>query len=210
MQLSTKISCTCGKVQGCINSPSALRLVCHCVDCRNYYQALNKRTGNKLAHLTPWGGVDLTQINPNELSFDRGQDQLQLAKISENYLGNPSTMPRVYAKCCDTPLYTHGIAILLNTHLIGDSDRVPIKYNIMGRMALTPSNDQLQNEKKPKISSSVPFSWYFTMLGRAAKAGKNKSPSPWDLPDISEAEVIHVDSFQSNKTKKDQTAPTET
>lgn len=208
MQLSTKISCTCGKVKGRINSPSALRLVCHCVDCRNYYQALNKRTGNKLAHLTPWGGVDLTQINPNELTFECGKDQLKLAKISENYMGKPSIMPRVYAQCCDTPLYTHGMAILFNTHLIDEADRVPIKYNIMGRMALDPSKEQEQDfdktDKKPKISSSVPFPWPFVMLGRASKAGKNKSPSPWDLPDISEAEIIQVDSFQGSKTRKDQ------
>mmetsp|Transcript_28686 Transcript_28686/g.58291 ORF Transcript_28686/g.58291 Transcript_28686/m.58291 type:complete len:87 (+) Transcript_28686:1-261(+) len=84
----------------------------------------------------------------------------------------------------------------------------------MGRMALDPSKEHEQDfnntEKKPKISSSVPFSWPFIMLGRAAKAGKNKSPSPWDLPGILEAEIIQVqvDSLQSSKTRKDQTAPT--
>lgn len=204
-QLYTKISCTCGKVQGHINSPSALRLVCHCVDCRNYYQALNVRGGNKLAPLTPWGGVDLTQINPNELTFDSGKDQLKLAKISENYAGKPSVMPRVYAKCCDTPLYTHGMAILFNTHLIDEADRFPIKYNIMGRMATPKDQDSIKGEK-PKISSSVPFTWPFVMMGRAGKASKNKSPAPWDLPDITEAEVIEVKSYLG-KAKKDQTAP---
>ena len=195
-QLNVKFSCICGKVTGQINTPSALRIVCHCSDCRGYYQTLDKRGGNRLAPLTPWGGVDLLQIDPNELTFDdeKVKDHLALAKIKENYTGKASSMPRIYAKCCDTPLYTHGISILFNANLLSVEDRkaIPVKYSIMGRFALKPTDDIIGKEKRPKISSSIPFTWPFVMMGRASKASKNKEPSPWKFPDISEAEVIDI------------------
>ena len=221
-QLNAKFSCICGKVTGRIHTPSALRIVCHCSDCRGYYQALDKRGGNRLAPLTPWGGVDLLQINPNELTFDDEEvkEHLALAKIKENYSGKASSMPRIYAKCCDTPLYTHGMSILFNANLLSEEDRkpIPVKFNIMGRFALKPTDDIIGKEKRPKISSSIPFTWPFVMMGRAGKASKNKKPSPWIFPDISEAEVINVASFLAgNETKgekmstgqcrKKQTAP---
>ena len=221
-QLNAKFSCICGKVTGQIHTPSALRIVCHCSDCRGYYQTLDKRGGNRLAPLTPWGGVDLLQINPNELTFDDGRvkGHLALAKIKENYSGKASSMPRIYAKCCDTPLYTHGISILFNANLPSEEDRepIPVKFNIMGRFALKPTDDITGKEKRPKISSSIPFTWPFVMMGRASKASKHKDPSPWNFPDISEAEVIDIASItaggetkseekSNGQCRKKQTAP---
>ena len=217
-QLNAKFSCICGKVTGQINTPSALRIVCHCSDCRGYYQTLDRRGGNRLAPLTPWGGVDLLQINPNELTFDdeKVKDHLALAKIKENYSGKASSMPRIYAKCCDTPLYTHGMSILFNANLLSEEDResIPVKFNIMGRFAQKPTDDIIGKEKRPKISSSIPFAWPFVMMGRASKASKNKEPSPWKFPDISEAEVIDIaseeikgDKSGAKQSRKNQTAP---
>ena len=198
-QLNAKFSCICGKVTGQIHTPSALRIVCHCSDCRGYYQTLNKRGGNRLAPLTPWGGVDLIQINPNELTFEgeSAKEYLALAKLKVNYAGKPSSMPRIYAKCCDTPLYTHGMSILFNANLLSEEvrDSIPIKYQIMGRFALKPNDGTSGKEKRPKIASSIPFTWPFVMMGRASKASKNKEPSPWNFPDVSDAEVIDIASF---------------
>ena len=125
-------------------------------------------------------------------------------------------MPRIYAKCCDTPLYTHGMSILFNANLLSEEDRepIPVKYNIMGRFAQKPTDDIIGKEKRPKISSSIPFAWPFVMMGRASKASKNKEPSPWKFPDISEAEVIDIaseeikgDKSGAKQSRKNQTAP---
>lgn len=58
--LRTNITCKCGAVKVAIDSPSALRLVCYCKDCRGYYNTLNAAAvKNKLqeaATLDPFGG----------------------------------------------------------------------------------------------------------------------------------------------------------
>lgn len=96
-----KISCNCGKVKILIDSPSALRFVCYCRDCRGYYNTLNSQAiQNDLpevhpARLDPFGGVDVTQIYPDEIKLHNGQQHLRTVLIREK-----SPYHRTYCKSC--------------------------------------------------------------------------------------------------------------
>jgi hypothetical protein len=184
------VQCTCGKVQLVIESPSALRLVCYCKDCRGYYQTLNSNANaatNKVnptsssvattfknnAKLDHWGGLDGTQIV-------QGNEYLTKCLIREK-----SPIQRIYTTCCHTPICTIGPsgAAIVNTHLL--QDPLPdVQFRIIGRQALLSSNaiDNNNNNKEPspppppKMSWSVPLSWFWTMPGRIQK--DKSSPAP--------------------------------
>ncbi|KAI8815149.1 hypothetical protein BJ742DRAFT_733644 [Cladochytrium replicatum] len=152
--LETSISCMCGKVQGVVKSPSALRMICHCNDDRNQYTALNQLSGNKLQPLDPCGGVDLTNIFHNEIKFDADSKKyLRVMKVSE------TGVPRVYAGCCFTPMYRSGKTVLLNTNIVPEDVRPPVAIRIMGREATGP-------HKLHKVQDSVGYGWGFSMIGR--------------------------------------------
>jgi hypothetical protein len=184
------VQCTCGKVQLVIESPSALRLVCYCKDCRGYYQTLNANANanaaNKKLHLPattsqnnakldPWGGLDGTQIYPSEIKVVQGNEYLTKCLIREK-----SPIQRIYTTCCHTPICTIGPsgAAIVNTHLLHDP--LPdVQFRIIGRQALLSSNDGKNNKEQspaPKMSWSVPFSWFWTMPGRIQK--DKSSPAP--------------------------------
>lgn len=98
--IKANFQCHCGKVKGIIDSPSALRIVCYCKDCRGYYLTLNN-LATKLglpaepAKLDQFGGSDFTQIYPSEISISEGKDKLERCIIREK-----SPIHRTYAKCC--------------------------------------------------------------------------------------------------------------
>lgn len=176
--IRANISCTCGRVKIAIESPSALRFVCYCKDCRGYYNTLNSlATKNNLPVLTPakldaFGGVDVTQIYPNEIKIVEGQDQLETCLIRDN-----SPYHRTYCKSCYTPLYSIGQgmgAALLNSNLLSADDQTnEVKFRIIGRNALKGDG----SEKKPRMSWSVPFGWFFTMPKRV-RSKKGVEPEP--------------------------------
>jgi hypothetical protein len=143
--------------------------------------------------LLPRGGVDQTQIYPSEFKFklddenEKGtggpmQEHLRVAHIGLNYQGKPSTLARVYAGCCNTPLYNQGsMSLVVNTNLIPEADRPPVRFHIMGRMALPlspPPAQEAEQEQDPlqeesmrlitqqhhRIPNSVPFGFPFVMM----------------------------------------------
>jgi hypothetical protein len=190
--LKQTLQCHCGQVRFAVESPSVLRLVCYCKDCRGYYNTLNK---NSIAHnkqpvatLDPWGGVDYIQLYPKELTFEKGgEDHATVCLIRPT-----SKIRRVYATCCNTPLFQIGeMGALLNTHLVVDTNARPVvRFRIIGRNAYKKATD-LGNEeaalednselKRPPMSWSVPMSWFWVMIRRV----KNDlmTPTPLKLED---------------------------
>ena len=172
--LRQTIQCSCGKVKVAIDSPSALRLVCYCKDCRGYYQTLNKTAKNdkKPAEIDPWGGVDWTQVYPNELSVVEGKEHLTTCIIRPK-----SPIHRVYANCCYTPMFTLGQSMgsaMVNTHLIPEKDQPHVRFRIIGRDSIKGAPN------KPSMSWSVPISWFWTMPRRIHK--EQATPAPVSDP----------------------------
>jgi hypothetical protein len=184
--IKANIQCRCGTVKGSIDSPSALRFVCYSKDCRGYYNALNalaKRADKpEAAVLDPFGGCDFTQIYPCEITILEGQDQLETRLIRKN-----SPIPRTFAKCCFTPLFSTGStgAALLNSNLLSPEDQhCEVKYRIIGRHALKGDG----SVPKPSMSWSVPFGWFFAMPKRCQP--DKAQPSPVEVKDIKELKIL--------------------
>ena len=182
------VKCACGKVTLSVDSPSALRLVCYCRDCRGYVNALNEKkrmeAGKQVAASTtttpldPWGGADWTQIYPGEISVVDGAEHLRTCLIRDK-----SPIRRVYASCCKTPMFSvGGMSALLNTHLLDETNKPEVKFRIVGRQALAGGGP---SEEKPKISWSVPlFAWPATMIPRCKKELMEPMPVDVSNPEI--------------------------
>lgn len=175
--LKQAVQCTCGAVKLSIDSPSVLRLVCYCKDCRGYFNTLNanaKLAGkDPVAPLDTWGGVDWTQLYPNEIKVTEGADKLETRIIRK---GSP--MHRVHTTCCYTPMFSLGQGMgsaLLNTHLIDDDEETKpdVRFRVIGRQAL-------KGENMPRISWSVPLSFPFVMMKRIHK--DQATPAPVETP----------------------------
>lgn len=186
--IKANIQCHCGKVKGIIDSPSALRLVCYCKDCRGYYNTLNTLAAKmNLPEPTPakldaFGGADFTQIYPSEIKILEGGDQLETRKIRKK-----SPIHRTFANCCYTPLFSTGGtgAALLNSALISDEDQTcEVQYRIIGRQALKGDGSMM----RPPMSWSVPFSWFFNMPKRCCK--DKVLPSPVEIKEDEEIKVL--------------------
>ena len=171
--LQQTIQCKCGRVKVAIDSPSALRLVCYCKDCRGYYNTLNEIASSNhkepAAVLDNWGGVDWTQLYPSELRILEGEQYLTTCLIRPK-----SRIRRVYSTCCYTPMFSIGeISCLLNTQLVDKENQPDVYYRIIGR-------DSLKGmEKKPSMSWSVPLSWFWVMTKRVKK--DRMTPLPLDI-----------------------------
>ena len=93
--VSHRIRCRCGKVSGAVAEPhTAIRAVCHCVDCRAYAVHL----GSERAALDAEGGTDIVATQARHVTFDAGAGQLACVSLS------PKGLLRWYAACCNTPI----------------------------------------------------------------------------------------------------------
>ncbi len=169
--LQQAVKCTCGAVKFSINSPSALRMVCYCKDCRGYYNTLNanaKLAGkDPVAPLDNWGGVDWTQLYANEIDVLEGSDKLEVRVLHKG-----SQMHRVYTTCCYTPMFSLGQgtgSALVNTNLLDEDKKPDVLFRVIGRQAL-------KGENMPSISWSVPLSFPFTMWKRIHKDQATPAP----------------------------------
>jgi hypothetical protein len=176
--------CNCGKVKATIAplaSAPPLRLVCYCKDCRGYYNTLNHIGDNPAAaKLDDWGGVDWTSIYPRDITIDQGKDLLKSTKIRPE-----SKMRQVYSSCCNTPMFRFGeMSVLMNTNQIPEEMKEPVKFRIIGRNSLAGDT----KETKPKMSWSVPFSFFWVMPKRVRK--DLMAPMPLELEDAKEVHVL--------------------
>ena len=182
------VSCHCGKVKLAVDAQDVLRFVCYCKDCRGYHQTLNRLAESKhldpVAPLDSWGGVDWTHCYPNEITVLQGKELLETRVLLPG-----SAMHRVYSSCCYTPMFSLGQGFgsaLLNTGLLLTEQEqhqqhqhtVPeVRFRIMGRQAL--KDVDAKDQKPPKMSWSVPLSWFWVMPQRVHK--ERMKPSPVDL-----------------------------
>jgi len=171
------LTCRCGKVLFAVDSPDVLRLVCYCKDCRGYHQTLNAKalaTNMKpAAPLDNWGGVDWTHCYPSQITVLEGKEHLVTRVLHPK-----SSMYRVYSSCCHTPLFSLGQgtgSALVNTDLLRQESKPDVRFRIIGRQAL----DYKGDEKRPKMSWSVPLSWFWVMSKRINK--DLTKPSPVDV-----------------------------
>ena len=195
LPLSFRAKCQCGKVVARINSVEnapPLRLVCYCKDCRGYYESLNHLAADAGAKTPPakldnWGGVDWTSIYPRDVTILQGQDLLATTKIRDN-----SPIRQVYSSCCQTPMFRcGGMSMLVNSNLLvpedeQDIDDLPVTFRIIGRDSWKKGRDD--TIKKPSMSFSVPFKWFWTMPGRIHK--DYMEPKPFDLQDAKDCKVL--------------------
>lgn len=116
-------------------------------------------------------------VKPSEIKVQQGGDLLQACLIRE---GSP--IRRVYASCCDTPMFDiGGAAAMLNTDLINDEQR-EVRFRIIGRQALkvaAAAGDGQEILERPKMSWSLPLSWIWIMSKRIQK--DRMEPTPIDL-----------------------------
>ncbi|KAL7554778.1 hypothetical protein ACHAWF_018315 [Thalassiosira exigua] len=175
--IKANFQCHCGKVKGVIDSPSALRFVCYSRDCRGYYNTLNnlaskaKLDFTKPAKLDPFGGADFTQIYPSEIKILGGNDQLETRLIRKK-----SPIPRTYAST--------GAALFNGALISAEEQKCEVKYRILGRQALKGDG----SVKKPPMSFSVPFGWFFEMPKRCRT--DKVSPSPVEIKEGAEIPVL--------------------
>lgn len=197
LPLAFKATCKCGKVCASVNAlekAPPLRLVCYCKDCRGYFESLNriaasdpKTTANPPpALLDNWGGVDWTAVYPRDITLLQGQELLATAKIRES-----SSMRQVFTTCCYTPVFRFGsLSVLANTDILVpmDDEKVdlPTSFRIIGRDAWRKGKDGALS--KPKMSTSVPFKWFWTMPFRINK--EYMEPMPMDLPPAKECKLL--------------------
>jgi hypothetical protein len=175
LPLQQAVKCTCGAVKFSINSPSVLRMVCYCKDCRGYYNTLNanaKLAGkDPVAPLDNWGGVDWTQLYAKEIKVLEGADKLEVRVLHKG-----SQMHRVFTTCCYTPMFSLGQgtgSALVNTNLIDGDKKPDVLFRVIGRQAI-------KGENMPSISWSVPLSFPFTMWKRIHK--DQATPAPVATP----------------------------
>jgi hypothetical protein len=124
-----------------------------------------------VAPLDIWGGVDWTQLYPNEIKVEKGADKLEMCIIREG-----SQQHRVHTTCCYTPMFSLGQSMgsaLLNTNLIDEEKKSDVLFRVIGRQALEGAN-------RPRISWSVPISFPFVMMKRIHK--DQATPAPVETP----------------------------
>ena len=93
-----------------------------------------------------------------------------------------SPIRRVYASCCDTPMFDiGGISCMLNTDLLDESTKAQVRFRIIGRHAL---KNKLDGEKPPHMSWGLPMAWLWTMPGRIKKDKMEPTPIDISTPQI--------------------------
>jgi hypothetical protein len=86
-------NCSCGSVQLKLRTRVGTRIVCYCPSCRDFLQRCDRA-----GWLDPWGGSDLYQTAPENVTIGRGKDKLGWIRLSAK---GPL---RWVATCCNTPV----------------------------------------------------------------------------------------------------------
>ena len=86
-------TCACGQTQLAVETSGGSRVVCYCRDC----QAFARHFG-RTDMLDGRGGSDLYQVQPHQVTFLKGEENLAALRLSGK---GPA---RWYAACCGTPM----------------------------------------------------------------------------------------------------------
>ncbi len=91
------LKCDCGAVTGIVQnvSPSSgSRVICCCSDCQAFARYLNREDDI----LDEFGGTDIYQCTPSQITIQQGHDKLQCMRLSKKGL------LRWHTSCCNTPI----------------------------------------------------------------------------------------------------------
>ena len=175
-----KLQCKCGQVHGLVRNFSvgrSTRAVCHCTDCQAYARHLDERSDNSGGTLDEFGGTDVLQMTPAQVTFHQGARQLRCLRLTAKGLY------RWYADCCKTPIantIAPGLPFVgvVRTALAVDGplDAAigPVQFYMQGKAAIAPRPGQ-------KIHNGFPVGWFVAtfpwfLLGKISRKHK---PSPF-------------------------------
>ncbi len=97
------LKCSCGNVRGTathITPNVGTHLVCCCDDC----QAFARFLGREDEILDEYGGTEIFQLPPSQVSFSDGAEQLRCMRLTRK------GVYRWYTECCKTPVGNTGPA----------------------------------------------------------------------------------------------------
>lgn len=144
------LKCQCGAVTGIVKNVTpkyGSRLVCHCSDC----QAFANHIGAGDQSLDPYGGTEIYQTNPAQISFETGSEHMKCLRLT------PKGTIRWYTGCCSTPI---GNTISGKVPFVGlihtiigagyDQAAGPVSCHVQTQDALPGLAPDLENEGFPK------------------------------------------------------------
>jgi hypothetical protein len=127
--------------------------------------------------LDEFGGSDIVQLTPAQVTIDQGMDQLRCLRLT------PKGLYRWYADCCKTPIantVSPGfpfVGLMHNALIINgplDGCLGPVNFYVQGKSAKAPRANQ-------KVHAGFPVSWFLAsapwMIWGKIR-GKHK-PSPF-------------------------------
>ena len=91
------LRCDCGIVSGVakdVSPESGNHIVCYCKDCQAFAHFLECED----IILDEYGGTDIFQITPAQITIQQGKDQIRCMRLT------PKGLYRWYTECCRTPI----------------------------------------------------------------------------------------------------------
>ncbi|ETV81701.1 hypothetical protein H257_05304 [Aphanomyces astaci] len=132
VRLDSGFACACQQVQGHVNAPAALHIVCYCDDCQKFATLTCQSTSK--SPVDTHGGTDIVQVFPADVTVTKGKANITIAKLSDK-----TALLRVFASCCNTPLFNaiDDLAFigLFTSTLKQPEDFGPVQFRIMGKFA---------------------------------------------------------------------------
>jgi hypothetical protein len=170
------LQCSCGKVKGVVKGATAstgTRIVCFCADC----QAFAHRLGKQAEILDSYGGTDIFQVVPAQISISQGIEYLNCLRLSAKGIY------RWYTTCCHTPVAnTVSVKLpfvgLIHNFINGNKDldaRLgPVRFYIHGKYALGEYDN-------PRLHEKVPFTMLLRIIPKLllAKISGKGRPNPF-------------------------------
>jgi hypothetical protein len=170
------LKCKCGAVEGTVSHASPKEgnyLVCYCEDCQAFANHLS--VGDSI--LDEWGGTEIYQIAPWNISIDKGFEQLKCLRLA------PKGLYRWYTGCCGTAVgntVSAKIPFFGLMHAFIDKDKLTESQlgPIMGYHKLESANGEVPEailDKGMPMSATIAVFW---RIFKWKVAGANK-PNPF-------------------------------
>ena len=176
-----ELACQCGEVRGRVEGLSSLmnnHLVCYCDDCQAFADRLNARS----QALDPYGGTEIMQVLPSQVTLSSGTEQLRCLRFSRK------GATRWFTACCSTPVANTASAALPFAGVFagfvngvhpadsatGESVLGPVRYRVQGQYAIDPPPDLKMDKAFPRLMMAR----IATQMLLARIAGRHK-PTPF-------------------------------
>ncbi len=178
MTTDLPLKCTCGKLRGTLHAVSPKRgnrLSCLCDDCQTYAHYL----GRASEILDEYGGTDLYQTTPAQLTLSSGQEHLCCLRLS------PKGLLRWYAGCCNTPIANtlHSAKVpfasvchLFMDHTTDGRPRDEVLGPLRGRIQARFGHGKLPPDASPKAPARVILRSAASLLSGWVRGAQSPSP----------------------------------